>query len=65
MKRHAKKGISYITSLDFLFGPRSIALFGAAHTEGKLGGVILLGGNLVKSIGIIHIHISFMEQKHG
>ena len=30
-----------MTSLDFLFSPRSIALIGAAHTEEKLGGVIL------------------------
>ncbi len=29
-----------MTSLDFLFCPRSIALIGASHTEEKLGGVV-------------------------
>jgi len=34
-------------SLDFLFDPKSVILIGAAHTEIKLGGVVLK--NLIKS----------------
>lgn len=43
---------SYMTSLDFLFNPRSISLIGAAHTEEKLGGVILK--NLLKFRGRVY-----------
>lgn len=43
---------AYITSLDFLFSPRSIALIGAAHTEEKLGGVILK--NLLRFRGRVY-----------
>ncbi len=30
-----------MSGLDFLFRPRSVAIVGAAHTEEKLGGVML------------------------
>jgi len=40
------------TSLDSLFKPKSIALIGAAHTEEKLGGVILK--NLLKFKGAVY-----------
>lgn len=43
---------AYTTSLDFLFYPRSIALIGAAHTEEKLGGVILK--NLLRFRGRVY-----------
>jgi len=39
-------------SIDFLFKPKSIALIGAAHTEEKLGGVILK--NLLKFKGAVY-----------
>lgn len=39
-------------SLDFLFNPKSIALIGAAHSEDKLGGVILK--NLLKFKGRVY-----------
>ncbi|HBU05262.1 MAG TPA: CoA-binding protein, partial [Nitrospiraceae bacterium] len=39
-------------SLDSLFKPKSIALIGAAHTEEKLGGVILK--NLLKFKGSVY-----------
>ena len=39
-------------SLDSLFKPKSIALIGAAHTEEKLGGVILK--NLLKFKGKVY-----------
>lgn len=39
-------------SLDYLFAPKSIALVGAAHTETKLGGVILK--NLLKFRGDVY-----------
>lgn len=39
-------------SLNYLFNPKSIALIGAAHTEEKLGGVILK--NLLKFKGRIY-----------
>ena len=39
-------------SLDYLFKPKSIALIGAAHTEEKLGGVILK--NLLKFKGAVY-----------
>lgn len=39
-------------SLNYLFNPKSIALIGAAHTEEKLGGVILK--NLLKFKGSIY-----------
>ncbi|MEW6162175.1 MAG: acetate--CoA ligase family protein [Nitrospirota bacterium] len=38
--------------LDYLFSPRSIALIGAAHTEEKLGGVILK--NLLRFRGRVY-----------
>lgn len=41
-----------MTQLDFLFRPRSIALIGAAHSEEKLGGVILK--NLLKFRGRVY-----------
>ncbi|MEW6418100.1 MAG: CoA-binding protein [Nitrospirota bacterium] len=41
-----------MTSLDYLFNPGSIALIGAAHTEEKLGGVILK--NLLKFRGRVY-----------
>lgn len=40
------------TSLDCLFNPKSIALIGAAHSEEKLGGVILK--NLLKFRGRVY-----------
>jgi len=40
------------TALDFLFNPRSIALIGAAHSEEKLGGILLK--NLLKYKGRIY-----------
>lgn len=40
------------TNLDSLFKPKSIALIGAAHTEEKLGGVILK--NLLKFKGAVY-----------
>ena len=39
-------------SLDYLFNPKSIALIGAAHSEEKLGGVILK--NLLKFRGRVY-----------
>ncbi len=39
-------------SLDFLFKPKSVALIGAAHTEEKLGGVILK--NLLRFKGRVY-----------
>ncbi|MDI6728142.1 MAG: CoA-binding protein [Thermodesulfovibrionales bacterium] len=39
-------------SLDYLFSPKSIALIGAAHSEEKLGGVILK--NLLKFRGRVY-----------
>jgi acyl-CoA synthetase (NDP forming) len=42
----------FTTSLDYLFNPGSIALIGAAHTEEKLGGVILK--NLLKFRGRVY-----------
>lgn len=41
-----------MTSLDFLFRPRSIALVGAAQSEEKLGGVILR--NLLRFRGAVY-----------
>jgi len=43
---------AYTTSLDYLFNPKSIALIGAAHTEEKLGGVILK--NLLRFRGRVY-----------
>jgi acyl-CoA synthetase (NDP forming) len=43
---------AYTTLLDFLFYPGSIALIGAAHTEEKLGGVILK--NLLRFRGRVY-----------
>jgi len=40
------------TGLDYLFKPKSIALIGAAHSEEKLGGVILK--NLLKFKGRVY-----------
>jgi acyl-CoA synthetase (NDP forming) len=40
------------TNLDYLFKPKSIALIGAAHSEEKLGGVILK--NLLKFRGRVY-----------
>lgn len=41
-----------MSPLDFLFNPKSIALIGAAHTEEKLGGVILK--NLLRFKGKVY-----------
>lgn len=46
------KQINNNTNLDSLFKPKSIALIGAAHTEEKLGGVILK--NLLKFKGAVY-----------
>lgn len=43
---------AYTSPLDFLFCPGSIALIGAAHTEEKLGGVILK--NLLRFKGRVY-----------
>ena len=42
----------YVALLDYLFKPKSIALIGAAHTEEKLGGVILK--NLLRFKGEVY-----------
>lgn len=46
------KQIANKTTLDSLFKPKSVALIGAAHTEEKLGGVILK--NLLKFKGAVY-----------